>query len=398
MSETETRKAIASHSTDTVSDPWDGPGNKSRLKLDQAGSYYRKAFAWQNPDGDETNKSSYKFVHHMVDADGNIGAANTRACTAGIAVLNGGRGGTTIPTEDRQGVWNHLARHLRDADIEPPALARAEDLPGEVRQPFGEIEVRTVSSLEIRADEDAAKIPHIVGYAARFEQLSEPIWFFREKIRHGAFNKSLLEYDQRAFWNHDTSDILGRVSAGTLSLKEDDNGLWVDINPPDSPVGRSHVESIRRGDVKGMSFGFQAVREEWDEEDSIRTLIEVKLFEVSPTPIPAYPTTSAQIRSMFPRLDLSIDPDAVTALLLRARRGAELSPADAERLRGYCDALRGLFPAGFAPDTASAPVADHPDDGAPVTDHPPNWGRSVPSTIRVHLQDLEEQISNSRRK
>jgi len=398
MDKTEDRKAIASHSTDTVSEAWDGPGNKARLKLDQAGSYYRKAFAWQDPEKDETNKSSWKFVHHMVTEDGSIGAANTRACTSGIGVLNGGRGGTTIPDEDRQGVWNHLARHLRDADIEPPALARAEDLPDEVRQPFGEVEIRTATSLEIRASDQDGKMPHIVGYAAKFEQLSEPIWFFREKIRRGAFNKSLLEYDQRAFWNHDTGDILGRVSAGTLALKEDDAGLWVDIDPPDSPDGRSHVESIRRGDVKGMSFGFQAVREEWDNEDSIRTLVEVKLFEISPTPIPAYPTTSAQIRSMFPRLNLDIDPDAMAGLLMRARRGAGLTAEDAEKLRGYCDVLRGMFPAGFAPDTTSAPAEGHPDDGTPAEGHLPNWGRSVPSIINARLQDLESQVSNSRRK
>ena len=45
----------------------------------------------------------------------------------GIGVLNGGRGGTTIPDADRQGVWNHLAKHLRDADLTPPELKSADD-------------------------------------------------------------------------------------------------------------------------------------------------------------------------------------------------------------------------------------------------------------------------------
>ncbi|GIV81717.1 MAG: hypothetical protein KatS3mg051_1071 [Anaerolineae bacterium] len=43
-----------------------------------------------------------------------------QACRTGIAVLNGARGGTTIPESDRRGVYEHLARHLRDAGLEPP--------------------------------------------------------------------------------------------------------------------------------------------------------------------------------------------------------------------------------------------------------------------------------------
>ncbi|MDQ3679485.1 MAG: hypothetical protein M3378_02870 [Actinomycetota bacterium] len=39
---------------------------------------------------------------------------------AGIAVLNGGRGGADIPAKDRKGI--HLARHMADAGEEPPEL------------------------------------------------------------------------------------------------------------------------------------------------------------------------------------------------------------------------------------------------------------------------------------
>jgi hypothetical protein len=115
-------KAIGSHSTATSEGAWDGPGNKARLSNDETGPYYRKAFAWEDPDADPDTKAAYKFIHHEVGGDGAIGAANMTGCSAGIAVLNGGRGGTTIPTEDKQGVWNHLAGHLRDGDREPPPL------------------------------------------------------------------------------------------------------------------------------------------------------------------------------------------------------------------------------------------------------------------------------------
>lgn len=125
------KRAIAPHSTATTDAAWDGPGNVARLPNDAGAAAYRRMFAWVDPDGDPEVKSSYKFPHHMVGDDGAVGAANTRACSAGIAVLNGGRGGAAIPDADRQGVYSHLARHIRDADMEPPELKELEAEDGE---------------------------------------------------------------------------------------------------------------------------------------------------------------------------------------------------------------------------------------------------------------------------
>jgi len=116
------KQAIAPHETATTDDAWDAGANEANLSNDAGAAAYKRAYAWQDPDGDPDTKAAYKFIHHMVSFDGTVGAANLTACSAGIAVLNGGRGGTTIPDGDRQGVWNHLAAHLRDADREPPEL------------------------------------------------------------------------------------------------------------------------------------------------------------------------------------------------------------------------------------------------------------------------------------
>jgi len=124
----ELRKAIPSHSTDTSDAAWDGPANEARLDNDAGASTYRRAYAWVDPAKDADTKSAYKFIHHFVDEDGTVGAASTRACINGIAVLNGARGGTTIPDADRQGVYDHLARHLRDAGLEPPELKSIGDV------------------------------------------------------------------------------------------------------------------------------------------------------------------------------------------------------------------------------------------------------------------------------
>lgn len=116
------KAAIASHSTATTDAAWDGPANEANLKADGDAAYYRTAYAWADPEGDPETKAGYRFIHHTVSGDGTVGAADTIACVTGIGVLNGARGGTTIPDADRQGVYNHLARHLRDAGAEPPEL------------------------------------------------------------------------------------------------------------------------------------------------------------------------------------------------------------------------------------------------------------------------------------
>ena len=48
-------------------------------------------------------------------------------CSAGMAVLNGGRGGAAIPDGDREGVHAHLGRHLSDDGRDVPDLAALDD-------------------------------------------------------------------------------------------------------------------------------------------------------------------------------------------------------------------------------------------------------------------------------
>lgn len=112
--------AIAYSETGTTDVNWDSGLMTRRVAAAQ--SPLRAMHAWVNTLGQPDAKTSYKFPHHMVSDNGAVGAANTRACLAGIAVLNGGRGGANIPDSDRQGVYLHLAHHMRDAGKEAPPL------------------------------------------------------------------------------------------------------------------------------------------------------------------------------------------------------------------------------------------------------------------------------------
>ena len=173
--------------------------------------------------------------------------------------------------------------------------------------------------IEIRAEE-GEMTPTLSGYAAVFDQPSVLLFGqFREQISRGAFQNS-LGADVRALWNHDTNLPLGRTKAGTLRIEEDAHGLRVEIIPPNTTAGRDALESIRRGDVDQMSFGFDVVEDEWDQLDDgqlMRTLRKVRLYEVSPVVFPAYPQTTVSARAGDGALG---DMPAIPA---RFRRGAD---------------------------------------------------------------------------
>lgn len=124
--------AIRAHETGTDDSPWDSGVQEPRVTSPADEAYFADVYAWKDDEADLTVKASYKFIHHFVSEDGTPGDASTVACSAGIAVLNGGRGGTTIPDADRQGVYDHLAKHLRDAGKEPPELMSLDEMDAEL--------------------------------------------------------------------------------------------------------------------------------------------------------------------------------------------------------------------------------------------------------------------------
>jgi hypothetical protein len=116
-----TKSAVRVHHTPTTENDWDGPAAERRLPDNADVSRYRRLFAWIDTTHLDA-KTAHKFPHHEVSARGNVGAANVKACTSAIGILNGGRGGADIPKADRKSVYGHLAAHLRDGGEEPAPL------------------------------------------------------------------------------------------------------------------------------------------------------------------------------------------------------------------------------------------------------------------------------------
>ena len=168
---------------------------------------------------------------------------------------------------------------------------------------MAEHERRTiVSKMEARAVD--GEPTRLVGYAAVFNQEAVIGDFFREVILPGAFAAAVTRDDVRANFNHEPNLVLGRTTAGTLRLHEDDQGLVYEIDTPDTSYARDLMVSVARGDVSQSSFMFDVTGEAWDYPEAgsgqlpLRKISGVKLYDVAPVTYPAYAGTSVSARAI----------------------------------------------------------------------------------------------------
>lgn len=151
---------------------------------------------------------------------------------------------------------------------------------------------RRASAVELRASGR-----RLEGYAAVFGSEAK-IGRVRETIAPGAFAASLAG-DVLALLDHDPGKVLGRTRSQSLRLAEDAKGLHFELDLPDTQAGADVLALATRGDLGGMSFGFQvpAGGEQWQGE--LRTLKRVALREISVISAwPAYPDTTVALRAM----------------------------------------------------------------------------------------------------
>lgn len=215
-----------------------------------------------------------------------------------------------------------------------------------------------------------------------FDALSEDLGGFREKIAPGAFTRTLKNADVRALFNHDSNYVLGRNTSGTLTLSEDLQGLAIQIEPPDTSWARDLIVSMQRGDINQMSFQFSAIKDGWESgEDGgqIRTLKEVKLYDVSVVTFPAYPQTDVSVRELLAEAGINYDRIAEIARRRASGFGA-LTAEDAVAVRHSIDALQA-FLADYQPEPELVRREAQSD--------PPEPGHSLALyRLKTHLRTL----------
>ena len=153
-----------------------------------------------------------------------------------------------------------------------------------------DMQTRSISGAFKTRSEDGGEL-YIEGYFSVFDS-NYDLWpGASESVARGAFSETLDE-DIRALVDHETRLVLGRTTANTLELREDNHGLW----------GRIKINQdarVQRGDITQCSFGFSILDEETEnrEDGSVHwTIRKVKLYEVSVCTFPAYEDTAVVAR------------------------------------------------------------------------------------------------------
>jgi len=178
----------------------------------------------------------------------------------------------------------------------------------EQRDPdMSEIERRHVDvtdNTEVRLADEGRTVE---GYAAVFGQPTM-IGAVEEVVAHGAFDDRLHD-DVVALFNHDQNMPLARSyqGQGTLELKVDEHGLFYSFKLGNQSYAKDLAESIKRGDVRGSSFGFVVREDDYEKkaDGSYRRTIKrvARIADISPVVSPAYPQTSVKMRDMIAALE-----------------------------------------------------------------------------------------------
>jgi HK97 family phage prohead protease len=160
-------------------------------------------------------------------------------------------------------------------------------------------------TLKVESRADGTK--YIIGYGAVFYRENDTGTEYRlwpdlvERVAATAFSRAIREkQDVRGLFNHDTNHVLGRTSAGTMTLSVDSVGLRYEITPPDTQSGRDVLALVSRGDITGSSFSFSVQKESIlrgaNNSPDVRVLEDVDLYDVGPVTFPAYEAATAGVR------------------------------------------------------------------------------------------------------
>nr|DAX48669.1 MAG TPA: prohead serine protease [Caudoviricetes sp.] len=166
------------------------------------------------------------------------------------------------------------------------------------------IEVRAIRSTPV-VNPDSRTVE---GYAVVFNSQSEDLGFY-ETINPAAITEDVLKRsDVFCLFNHDQDKVLARSKYGTgsLQLQLDEQGLKYTFQSPNTDIGDSLLEYLRRGDIDSSSFAFTVSTDEGSEVwttgtdgRQYREILKIdELHDVSPVWNPAYSSTSVSQRTL----------------------------------------------------------------------------------------------------
>lgn len=168
--------------------------------------------------------------------------------------------------------------------------------------------VRSVPITVTRAEENGDGLS-FEGYAAVWDAptlIDSWEGRFRERIRRGAFRKSLSLRTPVLQFDHGQHPLIGSIPIGMVrEAREDEQGVFVSARLHSDPFFGPVREAIASGSINGMSFRFEVQRDAWDHDTDdgipMRELIELRVPELGPVVFPAYAETTASVRARAAR-------------------------------------------------------------------------------------------------
>ncbi|MEM8952034.1 MAG: HK97 family phage prohead protease [Pseudomonadota bacterium] len=139
----------------------------------------------------------------------------------------------------------------------------------------------------------ASDAGEVSGIAAPYDAPTEYAGL-SESFARGVFRETLDgNADVLALAHHDASKVLGRRASSTLRLQDAEDGLRFMLSLPDTELGREMRHLVGRGDIRGVSAGFNVTEDLRDGRS--RVIKRANLVEISLVAMPAYGSTSVAV-------------------------------------------------------------------------------------------------------
>ncbi|MGE9995395.1 phage major capsid protein [Limosilactobacillus reuteri] len=135
------------------------------------------------------------------------------------------------------------------------------------------------------------------GYAIVWNTPSKDLGGFKEVVSPDALKDVDLS-NVLMLNDHDYTQVLASVKAGTLKLTPDDKGLHFEATLPDTTTANDVFANVQAGNLDSCSFSFDVDdgSDKWEKDDQgniTRTINQIKdLFDVSVVAVPAYDSTN----------------------------------------------------------------------------------------------------------
>lgn len=127
---------------------------------------------------------------------------------------------------------------------------------------------------------EAGDVMSITGYGSTFGGKPDS---YGDIVAAGAFIDSLKARMPKMLYQHDTTRICGIWDVA----EENDKGLYLEGRFLPTTLGRDAYEEAKSKALDTMSIGFRTRKASYDEDQEIRTLEQLDLFEVSLVTFPA---------------------------------------------------------------------------------------------------------------